>query len=73
MLLAWLTPQLAASRLRIIDEPPELQNQILFCFKTEPGSVVVAVLELTEIQLPLPPSAGIKGVCHHTCLAQQNS
>ena len=24
-----------------------------------------AGLELTEICLPLPPSAGIKGLCHH--------
>lgn len=28
-------------------------------------SVDRAGLELTEMQLPLPPGAGVEGVCHH--------
>jgi hypothetical protein len=31
------------------------------------GFLCVADFELTEICLPLPQSAGIKGVCHHHC------
>jgi hypothetical protein len=35
-------------------------------FEVEFLCVVLAVLELTEIPLPLLLSAGIKGMCHHS-------
>lgn len=38
---------------------------IIYLFETGSRSVNLADLELTEI-LPLPPSAEVKGVRHHT-------
>jgi hypothetical protein len=50
--------------------PLVFQDRVSLCSPGCPGtqSVDQVGLKLIELHLPLPPSAGIKGVCHH-CLA----
>jgi hypothetical protein len=47
--------------------PLVFRERVSLCSSGCPGtcSVDQASLGLTEIHLPLPPGAGIKGVCHH--------
>lgn len=48
-----------------------VQERVSLCYSpgcSVTGFIDQAGLSLTEIHLHLPPSAGIKGVCHHTRL-----